>query len=356
MPAVDLAEWPFLRGRKPVEWVAFVQVLKDKGKLDAAIKLARQALRHPDCDENARRRIGSVFAQSVPEWHWNIVRDARRNAAYDDALKRAVGPGSLVLDIGAGSGLLGMMAARADAGAVICCEMNPVTALLAEDIVRHNGFSDRVRVVNRHSSALSVGPGGDLDRPADVIVSEIFGSDLLGEEVLSVHVDAVSRLLAPGGQVVPAVGEIIVALGWFPDADHFCLGVHDGFDLSPFNVASPALSAVRNNNGQLKVLSEPVPLFSFDLGKPQSWPGLQASVDVVAREGDANAVLQWIRLVMDGSGAPGSLYDAGPDPVAPSCWAVMARPLAVPRVLREGERLRIAGLRTDSSVLVWLDQ
>lgn len=355
-PSADVFEkWPFLRGRAPIDWAAFVQVLKDRGRLEAAMQLARQALQHPACNEKTRRRISGIFAQTVPEWHWNLVRDTRRNDAYDAALRRAVGPQSLVLDIGAGSGLLGMMAARAGAGAVVSCEMNPVTASLAEDIVRRNGFSDRVRVVNRHSEALVAGPGGDLDRRADIMVSEIFGSDLLGEQVLPVHADTVSRLLRKGGQVIPALGDIMVALGWFPGADHYRLGTHAGFDLSPFNVVSPPLVALRNTQEGLRVLSEPKPLFSFDFGRPESWPELRASVDVIAEGGQANAILQWIRLVMDDSGAPDSVYEAKPDPDILSCWAVMATPLATPRALRAGECLRIAGLRSECSLMVWLD-
>ena len=44
----------------------------------------------------------------------------------------------------------------------------------------------------------------DMKRRADVIVSEIFDSELLGEGLLPSMRDAQLRLLAPGGTVIPA--------------------------------------------------------------------------------------------------------------------------------------------------------
>ena len=48
-------------------------------------------------------------------WHFGMLNDAERNTAYDRALRARVRAGDMVLDIGAGTGLLGMMAARAGA-------------------------------------------------------------------------------------------------------------------------------------------------------------------------------------------------------------------------------------------------
>ena len=51
-------------------------------------------------------------------------RIARAITAYDAALRRAIRPGCRVLEIGTGSGLLAMMAARAGAAQVVTCERN----------------------------------------------------------------------------------------------------------------------------------------------------------------------------------------------------------------------------------------
>ena len=47
------------------------------------------------------------FTQVVQRWHFGMLNDAERNAAYDKALRARVRAGDVVLDIGAGTGLLG---------------------------------------------------------------------------------------------------------------------------------------------------------------------------------------------------------------------------------------------------------
>lgn len=73
-------------------------------------------------------RTHPALSAGIPKCHFRIVRDGVRNPAYDDALPRAVKPALRVLDIGAGTGLVAMMAARAGARDVVTCEMNPAIA------------------------------------------------------------------------------------------------------------------------------------------------------------------------------------------------------------------------------------
>jgi type III protein arginine methyltransferase len=100
----------------------------------------------PD-DAQLAARVKSFINRAVPQWHFSLVHDHARNAAYDAALRRVVTPTSRVLEIGAGTGLLAMMAARAGAAAVITCEVVPAIAEKAAEIVAHNGYANRVRVI-----------------------------------------------------------------------------------------------------------------------------------------------------------------------------------------------------------------
>lgn len=98
-----------------------------------------------------------------------MVNDGDRNAAYYAWLRWALaekkrkatqGGGPIrVLDIGAGSGLLGLMAARAaqEAGVgveVVCLEKVPVLAAAAGWAAEENGCAD-VTVVNELSSDMA---------------------------------------------------------------------------------------------------------------------------------------------------------------------------------------------------------
>src|SRR4051812_36752137 len=76
--------------------------------------------------------------------HRAMALDGTRNAAYGAALRQAIGPESVVLDLGAGTGLHGVMAAKLGAKRVYLVEPEDVIAV-AEEIVRANGLQHTVR-------------------------------------------------------------------------------------------------------------------------------------------------------------------------------------------------------------------
>ena len=85
-----------------------------------------------------------------------------RNVRFERALMRAIraytrkhGRGPHVLDIGSGTGLLAMMAARGGARKVTTVEMVPAICVVAEQIIERNGYSDVVNVINIRSDQLT---------------------------------------------------------------------------------------------------------------------------------------------------------------------------------------------------------
>jgi predicted RNA methylase len=136
-----------------------------------------------------------------------MLKDGARNACFAAAIERRVrahqertGTPPLVLDIGTGSGFLGMVAARAGAR-VLACEMNEAMADVARRVVAHNGLADRMEVRAVRSDGLTVADLGGSR--ADLIVSETLDSELLSEGVLPTLRHAQRELLARGGAVVP---------------------------------------------------------------------------------------------------------------------------------------------------------
>jgi len=118
-------------------------------------------------------------------YHFPMIADEGRNGCFDRALRSAVarfasdhGRPPRVLDIGSGSGLLAMMAARAGAAEVVSLEMVPQLAAAARHIVAANGYADRVSVRGVMSTDLDpASVGGRFD----VLVCEIVDDGLLGE-------------------------------------------------------------------------------------------------------------------------------------------------------------------------------
>ena len=153
---------------------------------------------------------GSALQARVERWHFAMVNDHRRNDVYEAAIRTAVaraGPGARVLDIGSGSGLLGLMAARAGAGGVTGVERVGALAECARAVAGANGLDGCVQIV--HAESTEVAPealaGG---RRADLLVSEILDDGLLGEHVLPSVADARARLLAPGAPVIPSAAAV----------------------------------------------------------------------------------------------------------------------------------------------------
>ena len=101
--------------------------------------------------------------------HRLMLRDDVRTRAFRDALRAVVRPGDVVLDVGAGTGILCLFAAQAGAARVYAVERTSI-ARTARALVARNGFSDRIHILNDDIERVS------LPERVDVIVSEWLGT------------------------------------------------------------------------------------------------------------------------------------------------------------------------------------
>jgi type II protein arginine methyltransferase len=333
----------------PTAMIQLAHLMRKDDQQEHALSLCHRALALAPTDVELVGQINRFLSSDVPAWHFTIVRDDARNAAYDAALRRAVRSDSRVLEIGTGTGLLAMMAARAGAAQVVTCEMNPAVAEMATDIVARNGFADRVRVIAKHSDTLDV--EADLGGRVDILISEIVSSNLLGQDVLPVHERAVREFLKPVGRVIPMRGVIRVALAEDLRNDCERLGEIDGFDLSAFNRFLPPVRSIRVGHERMKLRGNAVDLFAFNFGASEFCPPARASVACVATGGHVNGVAQWIALEMDGE----ARYENRPAPGATSCWGVLFHPLPHPIDASPGQEIRISGSHDRHRVSIWCD-
>jgi protein arginine N-methyltransferase 1 len=129
--------------------------------------------------------------------HQAFLADTRRQRAFRQALSNAVRPGCAVLDIGSGTGVWAIEAARLGAARVVAIERESLLVPLIERLARDNGVADRVRVIQGESRQVRV--RGRFD----VVVAELIGHQGFNEHIVPVMADARARFLRPGGRLVP---------------------------------------------------------------------------------------------------------------------------------------------------------
>ena len=132
------------------------------------------------------------------DYHRTLIADTVRNAAFHAALKAVIKPGiTTVADIGAGTGLLGLMASKLGAKTVYLYETAEVGAV-AERILKANRARN-CELYACHSTDM-------LDPPqVDVVVSETLGNYAFEEHMIETLADARKRFLKPAGVVIPSV-------------------------------------------------------------------------------------------------------------------------------------------------------
>lgn len=140
-----------------------------------------------------------------------MIADRGRTDAYARAIRERVRPGAVVLDLGAGAGVMTLLACEAGARKVYAIESDGIIEV-ARELVRANGFADRVELIQARSTSVT------LPEQVDAIVAEIHGVlPFYGPSPASI-IDARTRFLKPGGAVIPAADTIMAAVVSLPDA------------------------------------------------------------------------------------------------------------------------------------------
>lgn len=138
-----------------------------------------------------------------PGVHRLMIQDHARTDAYRRAIE-AVCRGKRVLDVGTGTGILSLFAARAGAEHVDAVDSSGIIEV-ARDIARDNGFMDRVTFHRGRAEDL------DLDGDYDVVISEWMGFFGLAELMFESVIGARDRWMRSGGHMLPRQLRLCVA-------------------------------------------------------------------------------------------------------------------------------------------------
>jgi tetratricopeptide (TPR) repeat protein len=325
------------------------RVYEDQQDIPKAIESYQQVLSLNPEHEGAGIKLKKIFSDAVPAWHFPMLNDQSRNDAYEKAIKKAVKGNHTVLDIGTGSGLLSMMAARCGAKAVCTCETNPLIAEKAKQIIDNNGFGNIITVINKNSLGLTA--GDDFPNKFDVVIAEIFDAGLLGEGVFTVLQHAREELLIPGGQLLPCKAKVFATL---VDSEELWqegnTGRVNGFDLDSFNEFSPWPYLQRKlNNFQYNILSEIAEVFTFDFASTLAGSESKQLKFTITDNGVCHAVSFWFRLYLDDE-----IY-IETSPQKSSHWNQSVQLMKTPYGVKQGQEVVMAA-NHNSHFISFLDQ
>jgi len=192
-----------------------------------------------------------------------MIFDEYRNAQYGDAIRKCVDSESIVLDLGAGLGLHGFMAAKAGAKKVYL--VDPATVLnVAEMVGRSNNLPGVIQYENKKIEEIQI-PGS-----VDIIISVFTGNFLLTEDLLPSLIYARNKFLAPGGKMIPdrALMEVVpvTSTEYYDKNIDRCSSPTQGIDYSLLRkFTSNRLFYCNKENFKCDYLADPVEILDIDL-------------------------------------------------------------------------------------------
>lgn len=133
-----------------------------------------------------------------------MVLDRARTDAFAAGIKEVVRQGDRVIDVGAGSGLLAMLAAKAGASTVYGLERAAI-AQVARTLAKRNGLENVVEILHENASQF------ESTEKVDLIVSEWLGNFAFTEGMLQHVIACREKNLRPGGRMLPSHVDLLLA-------------------------------------------------------------------------------------------------------------------------------------------------
>jgi len=246
------------------------------------------------------------------QYHRSLISDRVRNEAFFKALKKVVNRNSRVLDIGSGSGIWAVAAAKLGAKRVVAVEADEVLIPIIRGHVKEHGLEDRVKVIHGNSIKLDIG------EKFNIIVSETVGDQGFEEGIVSVMIDAKKRFLSRGGIIVPQQVKLIAAPARVETEIELPTGTP--FKAGYFSNIARTVSYRLSNRKTARLLAPPATLLDVDLRTVKAEPDYtKLSAEWKLRDiSKANAIIAWAITTL----VPGVELETWPT----SSWAPIVYP------------------------------
>jgi predicted RNA methylase len=126
----------------------------------------------------------------------SLLSHTSRIRKFREAIYRVVKSDDYVIDIGTGSGILAILAAR-EGARVTAIDINRESLTYALEAARKNGVEEKIEFVHTHFMDFLP------SEQADVVMCEMLSSFMLIEQQIAASSYAVENLLKPSGNIIP---------------------------------------------------------------------------------------------------------------------------------------------------------
>ena len=277
--------------------------------------------------------------------HRSMVFDDTRNNVYARALEKVVTPESLVLDLGAGLGIHGFIAAKLGAKKVYMVDPSPVLQV-AERIARANGYGEQIECIRKPIEQVT------LPEKVDIIISVLTGNFLLTEDLLPLLFYARDRFLRKGGTLLPDGARMEVAAVSAPkyyEKHISCWGEHPQ-KISYEPVRDYAVNSLYYDSAEsfsAEMLSESTDLTAFDFMTATDAACRNKIKVKINHGGLCHGWLGWFQARL------GDEWMSTSPLVEPSHWRQVFMPIGKPLQVRRGDSLEFDLHRPEAGEWTW---
>jgi protein arginine N-methyltransferase 1 len=283
------------------------------------------------------------IAISSFDFHHSMLADELRTTSFLSAIEATVNPGDIVVDIGTGTGVLSVFAAKAGAARVYAIEQEPIIGV-AREIASRNGLSDIITFVE--GSSLDV----ELPEKADVLITETIGNMALDEGIITWITDARDRFLKPEGISIPLDIDVVASLISVPteyeNIERWSQPLL-GLDFFP-------LGHIARNNihwvdlSRAEFASRPVSVFSTDFSGEAVPMSTVVTVEAI-KEVNVHGIGVWFR-----SSLTTDIHITNEAPNGVPSWEHGFLPLDEPVSVHRGQKMEMEiGSSTNGANWVW---
>jgi len=286
------------------------------------------------------------MSYTLPTGHHSMVYDHTRNAFYSRAIKALTHQSSVIMDLGAGLGLHGFMAARAGAKKVYLVEPEPVIHVAAR-LAGENGLAEKIECIQARVEEL------ELAQPVDIIISVFTGNFLLQEDLLPALFHARDQHLAENGRLIPDQAKMLVQpvsaeklfnknIGHWSESSQ-------GIDLSTVRMhAANSIYYDDFREEEYESLAQPAEILHMDFMTATS-ADCTASIDIkITADGLCHGFLGWFDMRL------GDCWLSTSPTAQKTHWRQVYLPLDPPLELQKNQQIRFSLRRPEFGEWSWV--